>query len=325
MQRCKPSASRRAACRQHTCPPPAITHQQLPRDKHQHAAAEAGLRVQRADVVLALLEGQRGQLAHDLQAAHGAKAAAQQVWSAASAVMLGMPMRRMAPAEHCCKLAQLMAAQHPACKQGGAVARNRRGPPAAAAACRRRWEPARGAARPAAAIRPCCAPARKLPGPQGTHRLRALELLSLKRQHRLVLVQPRQVGPRGVECGVEHVREGLRARQRGLGRLGRSVEPSPAPAAIPMTPRAPWPRTQGQPPSLPSAWAAGGGGLSAERSYRRSGTGERVVHEPISVLPPEREVSVGCCAACWGPMAAPNRSWAWRQPCTNRCAHDDTL
>ena len=44
-----------------------VAHQQLARHKHQHAAAQAGLRVQRADVVLALLEGQRRQLAQDLQ------------------------------------------------------------------------------------------------------------------------------------------------------------------------------------------------------------------------------------------------------------------
>lgn len=49
------------------------------------------------------------------------------------------------------------------------------------------------------------------------HRLRALELLALKSQHALILVQSRQVGARGVEGGEVVVGEGLHGRWDWVG------------------------------------------------------------------------------------------------------------
>ena len=52
----------------------AAAHRQLPRDEHYQAAADGGLRVDRHQLVLALLEGQRGELAHNLRAGGAGRA-----------------------------------------------------------------------------------------------------------------------------------------------------------------------------------------------------------------------------------------------------------
>lgn len=63
--------------------------------------------------------------------------------------------------------------------------------------------------RSASLARIALSPQRLSKAASAAHRLRALKLLPLKRQHALVLVQRRQVGPRRVKGGVEVVREGL--------------------------------------------------------------------------------------------------------------------
>jgi hypothetical protein len=205
-----------------------VAHQQLARHKHQHAAAQAGLRVQRADVVLALLEGQRRQLAQDLQSSRAVGGWVGQQGSGCSKAedAARQWMCGAAEAQHSRRLCWGSGELAEGCRLQGlgscrqpAGSPNRLRPLAtamgtaldAAPLPHSRTQHPRQTTQVGRAARATVADAGT------THRLRAQELLPLKRQHALLLVQPRQVGPRRVEGGIIVVGEGLRLFGEGVG------------------------------------------------------------------------------------------------------------